>query len=106
MEILNNAARRSTYLTEITLVDEEGTTVSANSVTWTLTDAAGNVVNGRENVVASPAVPIAILLAGDDLDYTGDGDDGLRVLTLTALYDSSLGTNIPIVKRFSFALIE
>lgn len=106
MEILNNAARRSTYLTEITLVDEDGAGVSPSSVTWTLTDATGNVVNGREDVVASLATPIAILLAGDDLDYTGDGDDGLRILTLTALYDGSLGTNIPLVKRFSFALTE
>jgi len=74
--------------------DETETVSTPKSATWTLTDAAGNVVNGRNDVSITPASTITVLLSGDDLAVPA-GDDGRRALLLEWIYDSSLGSDLP-----------
>ena len=68
--------------------------VTPQSATWTLTDAAGNVVNSRSAVSITPASTIVVVLSGNDLSITA-GDDGRRALLLEWVYDSSLGRDLP-----------
>lgn len=92
------AMESSTYVVTMSFTDENGDAVVPNSVTWTLTDEDGTVINDREDVVVAPASSISIVLSGEDLD---PGDDLLTflLLTVSAEYDSDLGVGLPLVEQ-------
>lgn len=75
-------------------VDETGASVTPQSAAWTLTDRAGNVINGRDAESITPGTSITVLLSGDDLSIAA-GNDGRRALLLEWVYDSSLGNDLP-----------
>ena len=98
------AVERSTYVVRCDLTDEDGAAVVPTSLTWTLTDRAGGVVNSRQDVpVSAPAARVEIVLSGDDL---APRSDPWRVLTVEAVYTSSLGQDLPLKAACSFALEE
>ena len=93
----------STYVVNCSFKDEDAAPVIPNVITWTLTNDAGTVINGRTGVViAVPAASVDILLSGDDLDYA---DGPARILVIDGTYDSPLGTDLPIRESVRF-LIE
>jgi hypothetical protein len=77
--------------------DEDGNSVVPNSVTWTLTDGGGTVINSREDIVVTPDVSVDIILSGDDLPWSGSypTDDNTLYMLIQSEYDSTLGSNIP-----------
>ena len=79
--------------------DEEGTATVPDSITWTLTDASGNVMNSRAAVSVSPAASVTIVLSGDDLSIGTYGRQ--RRLLVEWIYTSSLGT-LPQKEEISF----
>ena len=80
----------------ITFRDEESTLIAPDTLTWTLTNEAGTVINSREDVaVASPGTTTTIVLSGNDLQILGTSDRGERRLLLEATYTSALGSGLP-----------
>lgn len=87
--------------------DEDSNLVVPDTITWTLTTATGDIINGRDAVsVASPASSIEILLSGDDLQITetGGGVAYERRITIEATYTSDLGVGIPLTAEAKFLL--
>lgn len=96
------AVEESTYVITATFTDEDGTSVVPSSVTWTLTDNRGNVINSRSAVSATPAASIDIVLTGDDLAIGTNGTD--RVVTIDATYNSDAGTGLKLKEECEFSI--
>jgi hypothetical protein len=99
--ISKKANERSTFGVRVTFTDELGESLSPTSIMWTLTDSAGTVINGRSSVVIAPAAEITIVLSGDDLPIGGGLSTG-RLITIEAIYSSTLGLNLPYKEQISF----
>ena len=94
------AKESGAYLITAVLTDEEGQPAVPETLSWTLTDDNGVVINGRHNVFISPASTIEILLFGDDL-VTPEKKEAARVVTIRGSYSSSRGM-LPLVEDARF----
>lgn len=92
---------QSTYIVTATFTDAAAAAVTPDSVVWSLTDAAGTVINSRTAVSATPGSSVAIVLSGGDLDYS---DGAIRILTVYAVYDSTEGDNLPLREEAYFGI--
>ena len=106
VELQTHATENSSYVVTVSFEDENGDAVIPNVITWTLKDEdTGSIVNARTTVsVATPAASVDILLKGDDLEPLTATSKKL-ILTVNATYNSSLGTNIPLVGE-CFIVVE
>ncbi len=105
--ITTRAIEQSTFAVVCEFTDETGAAVIPNpGVTWTLTDAGGNPINSRNQVAIDPAATVTIVLTGNDLQRTGDSDTGVRHLTVRGTYNSTLGTNLPLVDSCRFIVAD
>ena len=96
------AIEESTYIVTATFTDEDGTALIPESITWSLTDIDGTVINSRSDVaIAVPAASINIVLTGDDLAVSGSNS---RIVTVEAIYNSSYGTGLYLKKAATFTL--
>jgi len=84
--------------------DESGASVTPSAIAWTLTDRASNIINSRSAVSVTPASTVSFLLTGDDLAVGNNGRR--RVLTISAIYDSSLGTGLVAREQAYFSIEE
>jgi hypothetical protein len=102
---LSVAARdRSTYVVTVGFLDADGSGVTPTSVHWTLVNGLGAIVNARENVSATPAASVPVVLSGDDLRFS-DGPD--RHLLVEAVYDSAVyGNDLPLREEIRFKVID
>jgi hypothetical protein len=102
VELTTRAVDKSTYIVTCSFSDENGDAVVPNTLTWTLTDEDGTVINDREDVeVSVPAASYDIVLSGDDLKYS---DSWYRVLTIEATYDSDAGDDLPLRESCKFSV--
>ena len=102
ISITDHATEESTFPIEVSFTDDAGDPVIPNVITWHLTDRDGTVINSREDVnVAIPAATITVVLQGDDL-VLDDSDNNLRILTIEATYNSTLGNDLPFKEEFRF----
>lgn len=93
----------SSAVATFTYTDEDSAAVTPASVTWTLTDVNGNIINSREDVsIAVPSTTNSVMLSGDDLNR----DDGeIRVITCDAVYTSATyGVGIPLRDQGQFKI--
>ena len=100
-----HADEKSTHVVTATFKDEDGVLVVPTSITWTLTDESGTIINARENVaVVTPASAINIVLSGLDLAMQTGETAGIvgRVITVNAVYNSTLGTGLPLKGEVKF----
>lgn len=101
-ELGQGADQQSSYFVRV----RYGT--APKSITWTLTDANGNVINNRENVSIAAAADITIVLSGDDLDILTAEQSlpaVLRYVTVEAVSDlAGYGNDLPINVQASFPL--
>jgi hypothetical protein len=101
------AMEKSTLVVSLSFTDEAGVSVVPTALTWTLTDAAGAVINTREDVVVStPATTVKIVLSGNDLAIQA-GETAHRVerrLTVEATYTSDLGSDLPMTWAGAFMI--
>jgi len=90
-------AEEGTAVVTVAFTDHDGIAVSPNAstLTWTLTDTNGTVINLRTNVAITSASSVTIVLSGDDLAITRT-TGAKRVITLEGLYNSTDGNNLPI----------
>ena len=100
------AQEGGTYKTIITCKDDDGNAVTPKTLTWTLTDYAGNVINERSNVSETPAASVPIVLSGDDLQVLSSetADTVKRLLTVSITYDSDAGSDLPQNQAMVFPL--
>ena len=94
---------RSTVAAVASFRDEAGELITPSVIKWTLTDGDGNVINGRSSIDIFPANTVNIVLSGDDLAMTA-GDDGRRQVVIRAVYDGTLGDDLPIVGVLEFTV--
>ena len=103
-DLTDMAVDQSTFVVACAFTDEDGDAVTPNLIVWSLTDDDGAAINARSDVaVAVPAASIDIVLSGDDLKYS---DGPIRVLTVEATYDSTLGTDLPLRDSVRFAVAD
>lgn len=106
MQIISSptAKNESTYIVLADFTDEDGAAVVPNSVTFSLTNAAGTIINSRDDVSVTPAASIAIVLSGADIDRE-DGAD--RIVTIEALYNSATyGSDLPLNDQGKFTISD
>lgn len=99
--ILAAAKDRSTYVVTAAFTDDADAAVVPDTLTWTLTDGSGTVVNDRLDVSETPAASFDIVLSGADLAYA---DGGTRVLTIEATYTSDAGAGLPLNAACTFSV--
>ena len=99
------AIEESTYVVVAAFTDEDGTAVVPATVSWSLTDIDGTIINSREDVSETPAATVNIVLTGDDLATTATIDSLMeRVVTVSATYDSDYGTGLKLKAAATFLL--
>ncbi len=102
-EMLPVAYERSSYVVTASFYDEDTAAVIPNSIAWTLTDDTGGVINSRSAVSAVASTTINIVLSGADLPIpSGSYEDRYLYLTIYALYNSSLGSSMPLRSEVKF----
>lgn len=104
MNVLTTVANeQSSYWIIIDFFDDDGTNMSTTTLSWTLTDLEGNIINSREDVnVAGPSYQETIELSGNDLAV--DGNDIIqRIMTLEGTYESNTyGSDKPFKFQIKF----
>lgn len=91
---------------DVSFTDEDDAAVTPNSITWSLYNDQGTVINSREDVSVTPDSTVTIVLYGDDLKRTGSTDRGIRRLSIYAEYDSTLGNGLPITAEHEFRVAD
>lgn len=100
----NNAVEKSTYVINMSFKDENGTAVTPGTLTWTLTDTKGRVINSRENVAVSvPTSSENVVLYGDDLALS-QNDNRTRVFTAYATWSGTYGASLPLRNECEFMI--
>jgi len=104
--IKETAIEQSSFKVSVTFYDESGNAVSPDTMTWTLTDEDGSVVNEREDVtISDPSSSENILLQGDDLAVDGN-DPVKRIVTFEGTYTSAeFGAGLPLIDESTFTII-
>lgn len=105
ISILSTVAKEgSTYIITCAFTDEDGDPMTPVSMTWTLTDSAGTVINSRQDVAITPlSTSVNVVLYGDDLALSGSAQ-AVRVFTLEGTYNSTLGLGLPFKDAIKFNL--
>lgn len=95
------AKESGTYLITAVLTDEEGQPAVPESLSWTLTNDHGVVINGRLNIpIVPPSSTVEIMLSGDDLRTPANKKEA-RVVTIRGQYNSNRGV-FPLVEDARF----
>ena len=94
---------KSTTAFIVELEDESLSIVDPKTAFWQLMRTDGTIINGR-NFTSCPVVDGEIILSGDDLAIFGDLDTRIRVVAVTATYDSTLGIDLPCNTEFEFCI--
>lgn len=91
-----HATEKSTFVITVNFSDENGdpTTINSGGV-WHLTDRDGNIINSKEDQAIAVGQSADIVLTGDDLALP-DPTDNLRIVTIEATYDGTLGNDLPL----------
>ena len=94
----------STYVIRAAYFDEDDSAVTPDSVTWTLTNGNGVVINSREDVtIVTPSTYNDVVLGAADLRCSGTRDE-TRVIIVKFVYDSSTVTDAPGVGQVEFTV--
>jgi hypothetical protein len=99
----------STIVVTAAFRDEEGTAITPNSITYTLMDSGGTVVNEKEDEVVAPAESIDMVFYGDDLKLSDAGNlssDPVRRVLVETTYDSTYGVDLPSKAECQFSIVD
>ena len=100
----SKAIERGTFAVTMSFTDDEGIAVSPTTLTWTLTDLNGTIINDRKDVVvAAPSSEETITLQGDDL-VISDRSAPERILLVKGTYTSGLGVDLPLRDSVIFVI--
>lgn len=99
IEIDTSVNEGGTLFVTAAFIDEEGASIAPHTLTWTLTNKKGNVINDRENVpIDTPGESETVVLTGDDLVLAHDADDFV-ILQFRGLYDSDIEHDLVIIEE-------
>jgi len=96
---------KGTAVFRISFYDESSQAVAPNSVYYTLTDVAGNVINSLDNVgLSNPAASMHIVLSNNDLMISSgfNLEYERRHLLVSGNYNSSIGSGLSIRHLIKF----
>lgn len=86
-------------------IDELKAPATMKTLTWTLVDLDGAVINDRLNVPLTPAATVSFAVYGDDLVLSGSTSrDRKRRITIKGTYDSTLGDDLPLTAECEFEI--
>lgn len=107
-KLTTDAPEKGTFPVDLAFTDENGDAVSPDTLTWTLTDMDGTVINSREDVaVSSPSSSETITLSGDDLALSSeDSEYEERMLIIKGTYTSDLGSGLPLRGGVIFSVVK
>lgn len=104
---LKVAVEKSTKMIVVSFFDENDIAKDPATIKWTLTDTLGNIINERKDVViAEPSSVETVILSRDDLAIISGTDNGKRLLTVEATYDSELGIGLTLTGEANFTVIN
>lgn len=92
-----HAKEEGTIYFTVGFKDKDGSAVTPDSITWTITDTSGTVINNRSAVaVATPAASQTIRASGDDLSILSNEESKLveRRFTIKAMLPDG-GDSVP-----------
>lgn len=101
----DTANEEGTAVFQCVFRDEDNNLVVPQTMTWTLTDIEGTVINSREDVAISPLnSTVYIVMSGDDLALQSgeSGHQVERLLTLEGTYNSTYGNDLPLKEERLF----
>lgn len=97
------AIEESTFIITLAFTDEEGDPIAPDTMTWSLVDNSGAVINDREDVViVSPEITEDIVLSGDDLALAHGWSEEERYLVMVGTYTSNAGDGLPLKDELKF----
>ena len=108
MQILTSyAIEKSTFVIRATFKDEDLQLGTPDSISWSLVDPDGNIINSLQDQSETPATVVDIVLSGDDLQIRdSDNEWETRYLEIYAVYDSDIGNNLPLRDRAEFKILN
>ena len=96
-----------TIIFTVQFLTDAGLAATPKTLTWSLTNEAGTVINSRNRVSVTPAASNVIVCSGADLQLlTGETADYVhRRFIAEGTYDSTtLGDNLPVKEVAAFVL--
>ena len=99
-----DAIEKSTYIVTAAFTDSDGNAITPVTITWTLTDSIGNVINNREDISLTPGTSVDIVLSENDLAIGTNGIE--RILMIEGTYSSAYGTNLPFKDILKFNITD
>jgi len=102
VSLTTKVPEQSAIVMTAAFTDAAGDAVTPSSITWTLSQVDGTIVNGRENVaIAAPAASNDVTLSGDDTAVIAEFEHR-RVWTVKAVYTSTEGADLPLNDEAEF----
>lgn len=100
------AKEQGTFLVDVSFLDEDGEplTPKVGTLSWTLSDVRGVIVNNRLQVPITSSSSVTVVLSGLDLEIGPQYLFNLRKLLFEGLYDSTAGTNLPLKEEVTFEI--
>lgn len=105
--LTTDIVEKSTAIITASFEDEDGIAVTPDTLTWTLTDVDGTVINSKEDEELTPATSVDIVLSGDDLAFQSAESGKKRVtrkLLVEGAYTSDAGAGLPIKDEVQFTI--
>jgi hypothetical protein len=103
--LTTHALEEGTYAVVCAFVDENDNAVAPQSMSWTLSDLAGTIINSRDGIaVANPSSTQNVVLSGDDLAFLNATDKGWRRLLVEITFSSNLGSDLPLKDSAEFQI--
>ena len=94
IRITKHAREENSYTVSMQFSDEDGTTCTCETLTWTLTDMDGNIINGRDGVSVTPsATTETVTLTPSDTTIVS-GQNNERLFLAEWTYNSDYGTGL------------
>jgi hypothetical protein len=101
-ELFIHARERDTFIIRAQFTDDAGAAAAPATLTWTLTDGNGAVVNSRSAVPTSPAATMYFVLTNADLSLATPLHGTTRYLLVEGTYDSTFGTGLSLRDQVQF----
>jgi len=107
VNVSKSAMRESSFFIKVELKDSAGSSVTPTSLSWTLVNEIGAVVNSKNAQVLTPASAMYILLEGDDLAIQDeDNESEIRYILLTGVYDDIRKSGAVFKDTIMFSIIN
>lgn len=104
LEATDPINERSSKGITLAFFDEADEAMTPDTVSWSLYNGPGAIVNAREDVSAAPGETVRIVLEGDDNDAATDHE--VRKLVVTATYTSTDGSAQDLVVEFQYSVLK